>query len=475
MSLSRRTVLKGAAGTAAASAIAVGSKHSKVFAAPNIISQTGSNATVNFWYGYTGALGEQVQLLIDQFNGQNNGVQVTGTAQASYEETAQLTTLAIQDGSNPDIAILSDVWWFRFYLAQALLPLNDLISSTGFDANDVVDSFRYEGVRKDVQYWLPFARSTPLVYYNTDIFGRAGVTEFPTTWSAFEEIAPSLVDASAQVGALALGPAADYLAWPFQGIAWAFGGAYSDPDFTIRINEQGAVDAGNLFLRGIESGWAYTAEVVNDEFTNGYSAMILSSTGGLRGITDTAAANGVNFKTAFLPGEVEGAGPHCSTGGAGFGILSNISAEQQAAAFSFVQFCSSYDKAIQWSQGTGYMPILKSAIAGPEMAEFFAANPNFKTAVDQLPQTKPQDAARAFIPGGDQIIGQGIAEIVVNQTDPQAAFDAVAANLTTEAAPVIEQVIALEGDLTSGAATPPASSATPGATPGATPAATPAS
>ena len=470
MSLSRRTIIKGAVGTAAAGALAVSSKHSKVFAAPNVIRQAGSNATVNFWYGYTGGLGEQVQLLIDQFNEQNTGVKVVGTAQASYEETAQLTTLAIQDGSNPDIAILSDVWWFRFYLAKALLPLNDLIDSSGFKIDDVVDSFRFEGVRKDQQFWLPFARSTPLVYYNTDLFGAAGVTEFPTTWSAFEEIAPSLVDKSAQVGALALGPAADYLAWPFQGIAWAYGGGYSKPDFTITINQEGTVNAGNLLLRGIQNGWAYTAEVVNDEFTNGYSAMILSSTGGLRGITDTAAANGVNFKTAFLPGEVEGAGPHCSTGGAGFGILSNITPEQQAAAFSFVQFCASYEKAIQWSQGTGYMPILKSAIAGPEMAEFFVANPNFQTAVDQLPQTKPQDAARAFIPGGDQIIGQGISEIVVNQTDPQSAFDAVAASLKQEAGPVIEQVIALEGDLTSGAATPAAGSATPGATPGATPA-----
>ena len=139
--------------------------------------------------------------------------------------------------------------------------------------------------------------------------------------------------------------------------------------------------------------------------------------------------------------------------------MSNITPERQAAAFEFVRFCSSYDKSIQWSQNTGYMPIRQSAIAGPEMAEFFAANPNFQTAVNQLPQTKPQDAARAFIPGGDQIIGQGIAEIVVNQTDPAEAFAAVAENLRAEAGTVIDQVIALEGDLTSGAATPAATPA----------------
>ncbi|HEV2527476.1 MAG TPA: ABC transporter substrate-binding protein [Thermomicrobiales bacterium] len=475
MAISRRTILKGAAGTAAAGALAISPKASRTFAAPAVISRQGSNTEINFWYGFTGNLGEQVQALIDAFNAQNNGVQVIGTAQASYEETAQQATIAVQDGSNPDLAILSDVWWFRFYLAQLLLPMDDLISSTSFQIDDVVDSFRYEGVRQGVQYWLPFARSTPVVYWNTDIFGAAGVTEFPTTWSEFEAIAPSLVDESQQIGALALGPAADYLAWPFQGIAWAYGGAYSDPDFTIRIDEEGAVNAGNLFLRGVQEGWAYTAEVVNDEIANGYAAMVLSSTGSLRGITTAAEANGVNFRTAFLPGELPGAEPHCSTGGSGFGIMSNIPVERQQAAFEFVRFCSAYEQAISWSQNTGYMPILKSGIAGPEMAEFFAANPNFKTAVDQLPFTKAQDAARAFIPGGDQIIGQGIAEIVVNQTDPAEAFAAVAERLTAEAQPVIEQVMALEGDLTSGAATPSAGTPSAGTPSAGTPAATPAS
>ena len=51
-----------------------------------------------------------------------------------------------------------------------------------------------------------------------------------------------------------------------------------------------------------------------------------------------------------------------------------------------------------WSQNTGYMPVRKSAIDSEEMQDFFAENPNFKTAVDQLPKTQPQDAARVFDP-----------------------------------------------------------------------------
>lgn len=462
--LTRRSIIKGAAGTAAAGALAVGAGRG-AFAAPAFLRQTGSDVTVNFWHGFTTNLGEQIQKLIDEFNGQNNGVQVKATAQASYEETAQNLTLALQDGSNPDIALLSDVWWFRFYLAQALLPLNDLISGSQYPINDLVESFKVEGIRKGVQYWVPFARSTPLMYYNTDMFQAAGASEFPKTWSEFADLAPKLTDSSQQVGGLALGNAASYIAWVFQGVVWAYGGAYSDPDFTIRIQEKGAVDAGNLFLDGIKNKWAYLADKVEDDFTNGYAATAFASTGSLAGITTTAQANGINFKTAFLPGQVPGIDLHCSTGGSGFGLMANVPTERQQAAWKFVEFMSSYDKTVQWSQNTGYMPILQSAISGPEMAQFFQANPNFKTAVDQLPHTKPQDAARAFIPGGDKTIGDGVSGVLVNQTDPQTAFNAVAQQLAEAAAPIKQQVIALEGSLTSGAATPAAGGATPVSTP----------
>jgi sn-glycerol 3-phosphate transport system substrate-binding protein len=96
-----------------------------------------------------------------------------------------------------------------------------------------------------------------------------------------------------------------------------------------------------------------------------------------------------------------------------------------------------------WSQNTGYMPVRKSAIESEEMQAFFAENPNFKTAVDQLPLTRPQDAARVFIPNGDQIIGAGLERITINFEDPQAVFDEVANTLTEEAQPVIEAIAAL--------------------------------
>ena len=77
------------------------------------------------------------------------------------------------------------------------------------------------------------------------------------------------------------------------------------------------------------------------------------------------------------------------------------------------------------------------------MQAFFAENPNFKTAVDQLPMTKAQDSARVFIPNGDQIIGAGLERITVLGEEVQPVFDDVANTLTEEAQPVLEALGAL--------------------------------
>jgi len=158
---------------------------------------------------------------------------------------------------------------------------------------------------------------------------------------------------------------------------------------------------------------------------------ILASTGSLRQITQNAT---IDFGTAFVP---EGpVGPGVSTGGAGLAILE--SSEKKEAAFEVVSWLSSPEITAWWSQNTGYMPVRKSAVESEEMQTFFAENPNSKVAVDQLPRTKAQDSARVFIPGGDQIIGGGLEQILINEADVQTSFDDVAAVLTEEAAAVLE-------------------------------------
>ncbi len=434
--VSRRSLMKGAAGVAAGAAIGGVSKRSS-FAAPAVI-QSGP-LDVLYWGSFSDVLGEAEQEMVRRFNESQDEVIVEYQFQGNYEETAQKLTAAMAAGQAPDISLLSDVWWFKFYLEQTLAPLNDLLEANQVDTADYVESLFNEGVRDGVNYWMPFARSTPLFYYNREAYAEAGLPDRgPETWTEFLEWAPELLQNDGDMvtrHAFGHPTAGSYNAWLFQGVTWQFGGFYSDPDFTIRINEPEAVEAGEFYRSSTADGWAATAEDHVVDFSNGLTTSIMASTGSMAGVRKNAT---FDFGTAFLP-EMKQFG--CCTGGAGLALLA--SSEKQEAAFKFIAFATSPEQTAWWSQNTGYMPVRTSAIEGDEMRAYYEENPTFKTAVDQLPLTDPQDAARVFIPNGDQIIGRGLERITINNEEAQGVFDDVAAELEQEAQPVIEAIEAL--------------------------------
>ncbi|MDF3042035.1 MAG: extracellular solute-binding protein family 1, partial [Thermomicrobiales bacterium] len=312
------------------------------------------------------------------------------------------------------------------------------------DTADYVESLYNEGVRDGVSYWLPMARSTPLFYYNVDAFNEVGLEEAPEFWSQLVEVAPELVQKDGDTitrAAFSHPTGASYIAWLFQAVIWQHEGAYSDPDFTIRINEPNGVRAGEFYRSSTQDGWATLPADNEADFANGLTASVMASTGSLRGITENVGDK-FEFRTAFLP-KAEEFG--CCTGGAGLAIMAGSPPEKQEAAFQFVEYVTSTEGTTFWSQNTGYMPVRKSAVESEDMQAFFAENPNFRTAVEQLPMTQPQDSARVFIPNGDQIIGAGLERIVINHEEPQPVFDEVAATLTQEAQPVLEAIAALAG------------------------------
>jgi sn-glycerol 3-phosphate transport system substrate-binding protein len=119
-------------------------------------------------------------------------------------------------------------------------------------------------------------------------------------------------------------------------------------------------------------------EVTNTDFLNGRAAMIYTSTAFLNYMTENA-----KFKlgTAFLPGKVKQAVP---TGGTFFVIARDAPPAQKEAGWAFLKWMTEPTQTISLSKATGYMPIRTSAVNSPEMQAFYAQNPNYKTAIDQL-------------------------------------------------------------------------------------------
>ncbi len=413
-------------------------------AAPTVVSQTGSTVNITYWGSFSGALGEAEQAMVTRFNESQSDVAVEYQFQGSYEETAQKFTAGLQANTIPDVLLLSDVWWFGFYVAGAIGELDGLAKQASVDFADYEPVLLNEGKRQDKQFWVPFARSTPLFYYNKDVFAEVGLPDrAPETWAEFSEWAPKLMKKDGDTlarSAFAHPNGASYIAWLFQGVTWQHGGQFSQPDFTMSLTDPNTLRAAQFYQDTANTlGWASLSSDINKDFVGGVAATMMASTGGLAGITSTAT---FPVGVGLLPKET---GFGCPTGGAGLAIPSGTPDEKKLAAMQYVAFATNPEQAGQWSRDTGYMPVRISSKESPEMQAFFAENPNFKTAVEQLPLTRAQDAARVFVRNGDQIIGKGLERIIVNKEAPSAVFAEVNDELIKAAEPILEDLKAIEG------------------------------
>jgi sn-glycerol 3-phosphate transport system substrate-binding protein len=423
---------------------AAGAPEAPTTGAPAVVTQPGSTVNITYWGSFSGNLGEAEQAMVSRFNAAQSDVVVEYQFQGNYEETAQKYTAALQANTIPDVILLSDVWWFNFYVAGAISELDALAQAEGVDFTDYEPALLNEGVRQGKHFWVPFARSTPLFYYNKDIWAEAGLPDrAPETWAEFSEWAPQLVkkDGNTVSRAAYIHPnGASYIAWLFQPVVWQHGGQYSLPDFSMTMTDPNTLRAAQFFQDSARAdGWATLVPDINTDFIGGTAASMMASTGGLAGITANAP---FNVGVGFLP-KADSFG--CCTGGAGLAIPSGAPAEKQQAAMKFIAFATNVEQAGTWARDTGYMPVRISTKATPEMTAFFAENPNFKTAVDQLPLTQAQDAARVFVRNGDQIIGKGLERIIVNGEVPSAVFTEINAELTSAAEPILEDLRAIEG------------------------------
>lgn len=385
--------------------------------------------SIDFWSNHPGKSQEVEKQIIAKFEAKHQIKVNLVTAGASYEEIAQKfqTAQAAKSGL-PGVVVLSDVWWFRYYMERTIIPLDSVIKHLNWDLSDYQDSLVKDYQYAGKQWAMPYGRSTPLFYFNKDHFKAAGLpSRAPETWEEFAEWAPKLKAANASVSGYVNAfqhPAlAGYAGWTTQNLLWGNGAEWSK-EFNMTCDSAAAVKTLQWMQDSIHTGkWAgVSSKDASQDLASGAVSATLSSTGSLVGVQKVAK---FDLGVGFLPGGSVTKSPVCPTGGAGLGIPSAITPEQQLAAAMFIKFVGEPENTADFSAATGYMPNRKSS----DMSAVLAKNPLIKTAMDQLTLTRTQDWARVFLPGADQEMAKAAAEILNERKDPAASLGALKSTL----------------------------------------------
>lgn len=377
---------------------------------------------VVMWSNFTSHNGSVLQKNIDAFNESQEDIFCEVQIFEGYANVASKLTASLQAQQAPDISILSDVDWNRFYLNDALEPLTGYFDDS-FGPDAFSERFITEGTVKDDIWWLPFGRSTPLFYYNRDLFAEVGLPDrAPETYDEYREWGQELNSFSGGGDVtMRAYPGGDD--WYFQGSSWAFGGGYSDGmdmQFTTDATVA-ALEFDRAFIFDDKSGYLSTDHAA--DFVAGTAATILNSTGALTSVVEAAE---FEVGCGFLP-EQETVG--VPTGGGGVSIFRYASEERKQAAWEVLKFLSTGQASVDWTLGTGYLPTTKAALESEEVAQRAEDNPNFQVAIDQLERAQGPDVVRRYVPECAPEAKDAIQAVYSGGADPLAALETVQSNL----------------------------------------------
>jgi len=383
--------------------------------------------TITFWSSNPGGSQAVTQQIIDAFT-KESGITVNLVAASSYEDVAQKFQAAQAGGGLPDLLTLSDVWWFRFYLNDQIIPLGNALDAADVDISDYSPIFfgdyQYEGG----QWAVPWARSTPLFYYNKAAWAAAGLPDrAPETWDEFTDWAPKLQAANGGNFAFEWPEISGYAGWITQNLLWGWGGGWSKKDsFDITSDSDESVAAMQFVEDSVYADkWAgQAAKDAGADMVAGACMSTIMSSGSFSGIQKTLASAGDPFELGAgpLPGGPVAASGVCPTGGTGVAIPSDIPVENQLAAAQFIAFLTNPENTVSFSKATGYIPVRQSA-------DTSSINPITQVAIEQAGDTRSQDWARVFLPGGDQEMNKSIQLLTTQQADVKGTMTDLKATL----------------------------------------------
>jgi len=375
---------------------------------------------IQWWHSMTGALGEQVNLIANGFNGSQKQYKIVPVFKGTYPESMTAAIAAYRAGNAPHILQVFEVGTATMMSAKgAIKPVYQLMHDAGekFDPKAYLGPVAgYYTNSKGQMLSMPFNSSTTVFYVNKDAFKKAGLdpNKAPKTWKEFAEAAGKL-KASGQSCVYTTGWPSwvhieNFSAWhnlPIGTLENGIGGVKTQ--FTF--NSPKHVEHIQMLVDFAKNGWFTYAGRKNEaeaKFYSGECAMLTSSSGAQANIRKNAK---FDFSVNFLPyhEEIKGAPQNSIIGGASLWVMSGKKADEYKGVAKFLTYLSNPELQVKWHEATGYVPITNAAFALAQKQGYYQKVPGADVAIRQL-TNKPPTANSKGLRFGNFVQGREVIE-----------------------------------------------------------------
>ncbi|MCL6575152.1 ABC transporter substrate-binding protein [Kyrpidia sp.] len=389
----------------------------------------GQPVTIEYYHVNSDSFGgPTVRELVQKFNQTHKDVQVVDRFQPDmYAGLMQNLQSAIAAGKPPAVSQISyshlDYAAGNFpHVAIADLFKNDPTFLSDFPSN-ILDLGKVKGKVEGI----PYSISNPVIYYNADLFKKAGLDPAnpPKTWDEVRTMGKTVKD---KTGAWAVFIRNEDN-WSTQALIESNGGHIVNPDGTLGLTDPPAVQAIQMWGDMVNKDKIMpnvTYQEAQQAFLSGKLAMYIATVAELASLKKQAT---FDLRTALYP--TFGDKPRKVPAGGNVLMVFAKDPAQQKAAMEFIQFLESPDNLKTWSLGTGYLPS-RLAAGGQDVTQaLLQAQPLMKPAVEQLKEAVPWKN----IPGPNSLQGEKILldarmSVLAGKNDAQSALQSAKDRIT---------------------------------------------
>lgn len=348
----------------------------------------------NYNLANAGIGAEATQKLIDEFMAANPNITVEGVPYASADGSRIQADLAA--GLPVDLVqtVFSDLdFSVTNFGAQALEDI-----TTGDELAAHLEGMHPRGTQLGVlngkTYGLAYTFSTPVLFYNADLFRAAGLDPDapPQTWAELKEAALAIEDKTDAEGFAAgiTGPGA--VDWLFQGVVRSNNGEVISRDRkTLKFAEPEAVEAvtmlRDLYDAGVYENTDYTGAV--EGMAAGKIGMYLQ-TSALQGSLVKGAEGNYELRATTMPRF--GDKPTRPNNSGSALTIHTTDPLKQRAAWELMKFLTSEHGYTIITSQIGYLPLRPAIVDDPAyLKDWIAAHPLVQPNLEQLDRLEPWD------------------------------------------------------------------------------------
>jgi sn-glycerol 3-phosphate transport system substrate-binding protein len=351
-----------------------------------------SRTEIHFWHAMGGQLGEATDQLVKQFNQSQSQYEVKPLRKGTYPEVLTAAIAAYRQKNPPHIVQVFDVGTQTMLMSGAVLPIFQLMKEQEIAVkwDDFIKPVTGYYSKDGNLYSMPFNSSSPILYYNKDMFKKAGLPDKPpATWKEVGAAARKILDAgAAKCGFTTSWPSWTMLEntfpWHDQPFATNQNG-YTGLDTKLLINSAfGVTHIGQLAEWQKRNVYSYGGRMgqPDPKFINGDCAMLIQSSAVIGGFKRS-------LKFAWGTGQLPHWGApykkqNAVVGGATLWVMKGQKAPDYRGVAQFMKFISDPHQQMWWHVTTGYLPITQTAIRNLETGYHFKKQPEQWTALSQL-------------------------------------------------------------------------------------------